>query len=90
MQFWSGNIPVILNRTRAARSENFKITPMISDQIALHSVQLTLCKSVYCVIVIISVLIVVIMFNTLFYQGWTMVFKTVGGADKKSLQRLRI
>ena len=63
---------------------------MISDQIALHSVQLTLCKSVYCVIVIISVLIVVIMFNTLFYQGWTMVFKTVGGVDKKSLQRLRI
>ena len=63
---------------------------MISDQIALHSVQLTLCKSVYCVIVIISVLIVVIMFNTLFYQGWTMVFKTVDGVDKKSLQRLRI
>ena len=81
---------MILNRTRAARSENFKITPMISDQIALHSVQLTLCKSVYCVIVIISVLIVVIMFNTLFYQGWTMVFKTVGGVDKKSLHRLRI
>ena len=46
VQFWSGNIPVILNRTRAARSEDFKITPMISDQIALHSVQLTLCKSV--------------------------------------------
>ena len=72
------------------RSADFKIGPMISDQIALHSVQLTLCKSVYCVIVIISVLIVVIMFNTLFYQGWTMVFKTVGGVDKKSLQRLRI
>ena len=28
---------VISNRTRAARSFDFEITPMISDQIALHS-----------------------------------------------------
>ena len=33
---------MISNRTRAARSFGFEITRMISDQIALHSVQLPL------------------------------------------------
>jgi len=33
---------VISNRTRAMRSFDFEITSMISDQIALHSVQLPL------------------------------------------------
>ena len=33
---------VISNRTRAARSFDFEITRMISDQIALHSVQLVM------------------------------------------------
>ena len=33
---------MISNRTRAARSFDFEITRMISDQIALHSVQLPL------------------------------------------------
>ena len=42
VQFWSEIILVISNRTRAARSFNFEITRMISDQIALHSVQLPL------------------------------------------------
>ena len=42
VQFWSEIILVILNRTRAARSFDFEITRMISDQIALHSVQLPL------------------------------------------------
>ena len=42
VQFWSEIILVISNRTRAARSSDFKITHMISDQIALHSVQLPL------------------------------------------------
>ena len=42
MQFWSEIILVISNRTRAARSFDFEITRMISDQIALHSVQLPL------------------------------------------------
>ena len=40
MQFWSEIILVISDRTRAARSFDFEITRMISDQIALHSVQL--------------------------------------------------
>ena len=35
VQFWSEIILVILNRTRAARSFHFEITPMISAQIAL-------------------------------------------------------
>ena len=39
MQFWSEIILVISNRTRAVRSFDFEITRMISDQIALHSVQ---------------------------------------------------
>ena len=42
VQFWSEIILVISNRTRAARSFDFEITRMISDQIALHSVQLPL------------------------------------------------
>ena len=46
VQFWSEIILVISNRTRAARSFDFEITRMISDQIALHSVQLPLLISV--------------------------------------------
>ena len=42
VQFWSEIILVISNRTRTARSFDFEITRMISDQIALHSVQVTL------------------------------------------------
>ena len=42
VQFWFEIILVISNRTRAARSFDFEITHMISDQIALHSVQLPL------------------------------------------------
>ena len=42
VQFWSEIILVISNRTRAARWFDFEITRMISDQIALHSVQLPL------------------------------------------------
>jgi len=42
VQFWSELILVISNRTRAARSFDFEMTRMISDQIALHSVQLAL------------------------------------------------
>ena len=45
VQFWSEIILVISNRTRAARSLNFEITRMISDQIALQSVQLPLLNS---------------------------------------------
>ena len=39
-QFWSEIILVSSNRSRAVRSLDFEITRMISDQIALHSVQL--------------------------------------------------
>ena len=42
MQFWSEIILVISNQTRAARSFDFEITHMISDQISLNSVQLPL------------------------------------------------
>ena len=42
MQFWSEIILVISNRTCTARLFDFEITCMISDQIALHSVQLPL------------------------------------------------
>ena len=42
VQFWSEIILVISNRTHAACSFDFEITCMISDQIALHSVHLTL------------------------------------------------
>ena len=40
VQFWSKIILVISNQTRAARSFDFEIRRTISDQIALHSVQL--------------------------------------------------
>ena len=39
VQFWSEIILVISDQTRAARSFDFERTRMISDQIALHSVQ---------------------------------------------------
>ena len=42
VQFLSEIILVISNGTRAARSFDFETTRMISDQIALHSVQLPL------------------------------------------------
>ena len=42
VQFWSEIILVISNQTRAARSFDFEIMRMISDQIAFHSVQLPL------------------------------------------------
>ena len=42
VQFWSEIILVISRRTRAARSFDFEITRMISEQIVLHSVQLPL------------------------------------------------
>ena len=42
VQFWSDIILVISNQTPAARSFDFEITRMISDQIALHLVQLPL------------------------------------------------
>ena len=48
VQFWSEIILVISNRTRAARSFDFEITRMISDQIALHSVQLPLLNKTNC------------------------------------------
>ena len=41
-QFWSEIILVISNRTRAGRLFDFEITSMISDQIALHSVPITI------------------------------------------------
>ena len=40
LQFWSAIIIVISNQTGVAHSFDFEITPMIPDQIALHSVQL--------------------------------------------------
>ena len=43
---------MISNRTRAARLFDFEITRMISDQIALHSVQLPLLIKVSTAIVI--------------------------------------
>ena len=42
VQFWSEIMLVISNRTRAAPLFDFEITRMISDHIALHSVQLPL------------------------------------------------
>ena len=42
MQFSTDIILVISNRTRAAHLFNFEIACMISNQIALHSVQLPL------------------------------------------------
>ena len=46
VQFWSEIMLVISNQTRAARSFDFEITRMISDQIALHSVQLPLFTAI--------------------------------------------
>ena len=51
VQFWSEIILVISNRTRAARSFDFEITRMISDQIALYSVQLPLLMYSYKVLI---------------------------------------
>jgi len=42
VQFWSEIILVISNQNRAARSFDFEITRMISDQIAQPEVQLPL------------------------------------------------
>ena len=42
VQFWTEIILVISNWTRAGRLSDFQITRMISDQTALHSVQLPL------------------------------------------------
>ena len=47
VQVWSEIILVISDRTRAARSFDFEITRLISDQIALHSVQLPLLIRYY-------------------------------------------
>ena len=46
VQFWSEIKLVITNRTPASRSCDFVITRLISDQIALHSVQLPLLIAV--------------------------------------------
>ena len=42
MQFWSETILVISNQTRAVCSFDFEIMHNISEQVALHSVQLPL------------------------------------------------
>ena len=47
VQFWSEIKLVITNRTPASRSCDFVITRLISDQIALHSVQLPLLSMVH-------------------------------------------
>ena len=52
VQFWSEIILVISNRTRATRSFDFETTRMISDQIALHSVQLPLFILFYSILLI--------------------------------------
>ena len=54
VQFWSEIMLVISNRTRAARSFDFEIMRMISDQIALHSVQLPIYFRVYFITRLIS------------------------------------
>ena len=46
VQFWSKTILVISNRTRAVQTFDFEITRMFSEQIALHSVQLSLLINV--------------------------------------------
>ena len=46
VQFWSEIKLVITNRTPASRSCDFVITRLISDQIALHSVQLPLLTDI--------------------------------------------
>ena len=52
VQFWSGIIVVISNGTRSTRLFNFKITRMISNQIALHLVQLSLFIIIIIIIII--------------------------------------
>ena len=52
VQFWSGIILVISNGTRSMRLFNFKITRMISNQIALHLVQLSLFIIIIIIIII--------------------------------------
>ena len=52
VQFWSGIMLVISNRTRATRLFDFKITLMISNQIALHLVQLSLFIIIIIIIII--------------------------------------
>ena len=47
VQSWSEIILMISNQTRAVRSFDFEITHRISAQIALHSVQLPLCVTLY-------------------------------------------
>ena len=47
VQFWSEIKLVITNRTPASRSRDFVITRLISDQIALHSVQLPLLIALF-------------------------------------------
>ena len=47
VQFWSEIKLVITNRTPASRSCDFVITRLISDQIALHSVQLPLLIALF-------------------------------------------
>jgi len=42
MQFWSEIILVISNRTSAQREFHLEITCLMSDEIALHAVQLPL------------------------------------------------
>ena len=54
VQFWSGIMLVISNRTRATRLFDFKITRMISNQIALHLVQLSLFIIIIIIIIIIG------------------------------------
>ena len=50
VQFWSEIILVISNQTHATRSFDFEITRMISDQIALHLVQLPLLIGLHSVL----------------------------------------
>ena len=52
VQLWSGIILVISNGTRSTRLFNFKITRMISNQIALHLVQLSLFIIIIIIIII--------------------------------------
>ena len=52
VQFWSGIMLVISNRTRATRLFDFKMTLMISNQIALHLVQLSLFIIIIIIIII--------------------------------------
>jgi len=54
VQFWCEIILVISNGTRVhtcdvkSNSRDFQITSIILDQIALHSVQLPLYRTLYC------------------------------------------